>query len=176
MVAVGALSYALLGLVVQKARSGYELRKVFALTPMRRFSNSPGAIYPALARLEDLGYVKATRESGKNPRGRRRFAATPAGRAALRRWVAAPLERADVVDRNAEIMLRLSFLDDACGEAERAPFLSAYRQHLRSYLDELRAYQSSVRGVLSGSAMLALESGIRSVESQVEWVSDALRR
>ena len=49
---VSLLGYALLGLLHQKPSSGYALRRVFATTPMGTFSDSPGAIYPALGRLE----------------------------------------------------------------------------------------------------------------------------
>jgi len=48
---ITVLGYALLGLLQQKAQSGYELRKVFAETAMGNYSSSPGAIYPALERL-----------------------------------------------------------------------------------------------------------------------------
>jgi DNA-binding PadR family transcriptional regulator len=48
---ISILGYALLGLIHQKPSSGYDLRKTFTETAMGSFSNSPGAIYPALARL-----------------------------------------------------------------------------------------------------------------------------
>ena len=58
------LGYALLRLLYQKSRSGYDLRKVFAETAMGNYSSSPGAIYPALQRLEVdqlvLGRVEET--------------------------------------------------------------------------------------------------------------------
>ena len=38
--------------------SGYDLRKIFTTTAMGSFSDSPGAIYPALARLEANGLVR----------------------------------------------------------------------------------------------------------------------
>jgi DNA-binding PadR family transcriptional regulator len=47
------LGYTLMGLLHQKALPGYELRKVFATTRLSSFSDSPGSIYPALARLEN---------------------------------------------------------------------------------------------------------------------------
>jgi len=53
-----ALAFALLGLIGQEPRSGYDLRKFFSSTPMISFSDSPGAIYPALRRLEQRGLVR----------------------------------------------------------------------------------------------------------------------
>ena len=54
------LGFALLGLLEERPRSGYDLRKVFAQTAMGTFSDSPGAIYPALGRLEKRGLVRGT--------------------------------------------------------------------------------------------------------------------
>jgi len=41
---VSVLGYALLGLLQQQDRSGYDLRKIFSTTPMKSFSDSPGSI------------------------------------------------------------------------------------------------------------------------------------
>ena len=54
------LSLAILGLIAQAPCSGYDVRKVFATTPMGHFSASPGAIYPALKRLEKEGLIGGT--------------------------------------------------------------------------------------------------------------------
>jgi len=58
MTKVPLLGYALLGLIHQKPSSGYDLRKTFAETAMGNYSDSPGAIYPALERLESQGLVR----------------------------------------------------------------------------------------------------------------------
>src|ERR1019366_772892 len=79
------LGYALMGLLHQKARSGYELRKVFATTPIGTFSDSPGSIYPALARLEKRRWIRAAGETGDNPRQRKRFSLALAGLREYRR-------------------------------------------------------------------------------------------
>jgi len=64
--AIPLLGYALLGLLHQKERSGYDLRKVFTHTPVKHFSDSPGAIYPALRRLERR---RSAHGSGSRKRG-----------------------------------------------------------------------------------------------------------
>ncbi|HEX3968204.1 MAG TPA: PadR family transcriptional regulator, partial [Edaphobacter sp.] len=53
------LGHALLGLIYQQPLSGYDVKKIFASTPMAGFSDSPGAIYPALRRLEKSGLVRS---------------------------------------------------------------------------------------------------------------------
>ena len=59
MISYSILGYALLGLIYQQPLSGYDVKKIFASTPMAGFSDSPGAIYPALRKVEQLGFVRS---------------------------------------------------------------------------------------------------------------------
>ena len=51
------LELAILGLLWQQPRSGYDLLKLFTETAMGGYSSSPGAIYPALKRLARHGSI-----------------------------------------------------------------------------------------------------------------------
>jgi DNA-binding PadR family transcriptional regulator len=53
------LNLAILGLLSEQDLHGYELRKRLAELPVKRLSVSFGSIYPALAKLERAGMVKA---------------------------------------------------------------------------------------------------------------------
>ena len=77
---IPALGYALLGLLHGKPASGYDLRKVFSSTSMKSYSDSPGAIYPALQQLEDEELVTSGTAGGK-----RTYSLTDAGKAELER-------------------------------------------------------------------------------------------
>ena len=62
---LSTLSLAVLGLIQQEPRSGYDLRKIFSTTPMGHFSTSPGAIYPALKRIEKSGWIRGNIDNNK---------------------------------------------------------------------------------------------------------------
>jgi DNA-binding PadR family transcriptional regulator len=49
----------LLGLICTAPSSGYDLKRIFAATPMGIYQPSSGTLYPALRRLEQKGLVKA---------------------------------------------------------------------------------------------------------------------
>jgi PadR family transcriptional regulator AphA len=174
----GLLDFALLGLITQEPRTGYELRKLFVSTPLRHFSDSPGSIYPALARLQRRVWVKALREKGENPRGRQRFAITPGGTGALRQWVNAPIpdDRNAVVDALSELMLRFSFAGDIGALPAAIAIASALKKHLQQYALELRAMLDSMDATAPLTGPLALENGIRVFEAQARWAHDALQR
>ena len=81
------LGYALMGLIHQKPSSGYDLRKVFAETAMGNYSSSPGAIYPALERLETAGLIRGTVEEMGGMRRRKLYHLSPSGLTALKGWL-----------------------------------------------------------------------------------------
>ncbi len=49
----------LLGVIADEPRSGYGLRKLFGSSPASVYQPSPGALYPALRRLEGRGLLRA---------------------------------------------------------------------------------------------------------------------
>jgi len=75
----GDLKLVILRLLNEKPRHGYEIIKELEERFAGTYSPSPGAVYPTLTMLEDLGYARATPEEG----GKRIYEITPEGRAYL---------------------------------------------------------------------------------------------
>ncbi len=67
-----AFEQVLLGLVCLSPASGYDLKRIFAATPMGVYQPSSGALYPALRRLEAKGQVRAMAPGGASESARRR--------------------------------------------------------------------------------------------------------
>jgi DNA-binding PadR family transcriptional regulator len=172
--AIGLLGYALLGLLQQKSASGYELRKIFTETPLGSFSDSPGAIYPALRRLEVGGFIRGKIEKASGLRQRKVLQITPTGLTELRTWLTQPVAHADVASRLNELMLRFAFLDTAAGEAATLEFLQSIEAALRSYIPTLKTFLKSHAAKMPRSGRLALESGILGYEAQFLWASRAI--
>uniref|UniRef100_A0AAU2VDE5 PadR family transcriptional regulator n=1 Tax=Streptomyces sp. NBC_00003 TaxID=2903608 RepID=A0AAU2VDE5_9ACTN len=85
-------AWAVLGLLsFPGERTGYELKK-WADGSLRFFYWSPAIsqIYAELRRLEALGYVTSRRSGPEEPRARRRYAISEAGRRALAAWADSP--------------------------------------------------------------------------------------
>jgi DNA-binding PadR family transcriptional regulator len=168
------LAFALLGLVSQKPCSGYDLRKFFSSTPMTSFSDSPGAIYPALRRLERRGLIRGQVEAGKGRRERRLFQVTPRGQAEFRRWLLQSVTRNDVVHHPDALMLRFAFMDESMGRATALRFLKAFHKELASYIPTLHQYLKANRSAMPLSGRLALESGILGYETLFHWTEAAI--
>ncbi|GAB2543580.1 PadR family transcriptional regulator [Rhodanobacter koreensis] len=75
----GDLKLLLLALIEQQPRHGYELIRTIEDMFHGQYSPSPGAIYPTLTMLEELGYAEVTNEQG----GRKLYAITATGRTYL---------------------------------------------------------------------------------------------
>ncbi|SFS19844.1 DNA-binding transcriptional regulator, PadR family [Dyella sp. OK004] len=75
----GDLKLLLLALIEQQPRHGYELIRTIEEMFHGNYSPSPGAIYPTLTMLEELGYAQVENEQG----GRKLYAITAAGSAFL---------------------------------------------------------------------------------------------
>jgi len=171
-----SLGYAILGLlhVHGGAQTGYALQKIFEDTPMRIYSGSPGAIYPALQRLEENGLVAgATHDVGPVKRARG-YRPTTEGTRALRDHVTRPIERRDVESGMDELMLRFVFLGLVADAAATQAFLDDLEAHLESYLDELNANASQLEEKGAGMhARLALEAGLQTYRAHLRWARAA---
>jgi DNA-binding PadR family transcriptional regulator len=173
--ALSLLEGALLGLIHDEPSSGYALRKVFQDTPMFHFSDSPGSIYPALRRLEARGTLRSTVEGARTLRPRQVFRLTPAGSAALRAWLSAPVTRETVVQGLDGAMLRFAFLDRVLGPEATAGFLAALARELAAHVAALEGFHETQARALPLTGRLALESGIDGYKARLAWARRAAR-
>lgn len=169
---MGGLSCALLGLLSQNPASGYDLRKEFSPTLLGNFSDSPGAIYPALARLEKAGLIRGKVQRA-GPRQRKLFRITPAGASELRAWLARPVAAFAVARKMDELMLRFVLLESVAGPAATLNFLLSLKKAVASFLGTLRE-RDSPRFERSTSETLALQNAIACWIAHSRWTDDAI--
>jgi DNA-binding PadR family transcriptional regulator len=164
-----------MGLLHEKPSSGYDLRKIFSSTSMGSFSDSPGAIYPALERLEKQGLLRAKIEEGSGLRRRKVYRPTPKGLAELKQWLESPLTRDLLIRSLSEVMLRFAFIEAVFDSAAAIRFLQQLKSLLLDFIPELKAQLDMLRGKIPLSGRLALECGIKGYEAQLEWASAGIK-
>ncbi len=170
------LDFALLGLLHQGPRSGYDLRKAFTSSPLAHFSDSPGAIYPALLRLRGRGWIEPVTSGPIGGRGRQPFRLTARGRRSLLAWLESPPTRDEVVYEPDALILRFAFMSQALPVAAPVRFLRAFRAEAQSYVVELERYLKEAGAEMTPSGRLAFESGIEGFRGRVRWSRRAERR
>lgn len=154
--------------------SGYDLRKFFATTAMGSFSDSPGAIYPALRRLEASGWVRSQVQESDSLRKRRLFRITPEGLGAFKTWLGKPVLRDDVVRRIGDLMLRFAFMEQALGTEHAARFLGELAREIGDYIPTLQQYLEAHAHEMPLSGRLALECGIQEYETRLRWARTSI--
>ncbi len=75
----GELRLAILALVAEKPRYGYEVIKELGERVGGDYSPSPGVVYPTLTMLEEMGYASASQDQA----GRKLYTLTPEGEKVL---------------------------------------------------------------------------------------------
>lgn len=170
------LGYALLGLIAMKPSTGYELRKIFETTPMGSYSSSPGAIYPALRKLQAAKVVRTREIVGKTARTAQQMSITPSGQRTLETWLRR-LPMSDDVERDMNaILLRFSYLDIL----NDLDFSIQFVEHLETILiDRLRFVREIQQGILRNGPVhgrLALACGVDVLEAHLEWSRISLRQ
>ena len=103
-----SLDYAILGLVNQQPQTGYGIRKAFETTALGNYSSSPGVIYPALKRLQELGLVV---NATINDTNKKKFHCTEEGESILKEWLLKPIEVTDIAKYLNDLLLRFAFME-----------------------------------------------------------------
>jgi DNA-binding PadR family transcriptional regulator len=166
------LDYCILGLLSAEPMSGYSIRMAFEKTPIGNFSSSPGAIYPALRRLEKLRLVE--RKKNNDKRGRL-FALTNKGFDAIYKWILLPVTREDVSKNRDGILLRVAFMDSAgMTRKNKQTLLLSFRKAVADYIVELTEYDMQPSHSITPSGRLALQHGIESYKATLKWISRAI--
>jgi len=172
---LSTLSLAILGLIAQKAQSGYDVRKMFSTTPMGHFSSSPGAIYPALKRIESNGWVRGRIDNKKTLRPKLVYKLTKKGQDVLRRHLLQTVTRDDVIWHMDDLMLRFAFMGDVLEREETLRFLKEFVSEVESYLLSLRQYLNEVRESMPLNGKLAMKQGIDSYKMNATWAKGAIK-
>ena len=160
-------------LFLAEGQSGYDVRRLFQTTPVGLFSDSPGAIYPALARLERAGLFIS--EAQASARRRRVYRRTPAGSAALDEWLRAPITAEAVERRPHEIDLRYVLLAFRLGGGNARRFLDEAAQAFDRRIAELEAFRAA-NSAIGAPSLDALDLGIRLFRTRLRWCRDTQRR
>ncbi|MEV8015777.1 PadR family transcriptional regulator [Streptomyces sp. NPDC086554] len=160
-------AWAVLGLLsFPGERTGYELKK-WADASLRFFYWSPAIsqIYAELRRLEGLGYATSRRSGPEEPRTKRTYAITEAGRAALAGWAGGADVGPPVLKHPLLLRVWLGHLADPDGLREQ---VNEHIARTRAELAQVREALARAEGLESWShPQIALRWSVRRLESEL---------
>lgn len=159
---------AILGLLSQRSRYGYELLQAFkALAGGRETWNlKPAQVYTTLLRLKESGLITEDESAvGETPE-KRRYAITPAGQEELQRWFESPVRAEPQRD---EFFLKL-MLALATDQADPRRLIYTQRASLFQELHRLAALRMTLDPSTSLAHILLLDQAVMHLEADLRWL------
>lgn len=180
-----SFEHILLGLICTAPSSGYDLKRIFAFTPMGLYQPSSGALYPALRRLEVRGMVQAQAESslaGRSSRHRRVYEPTPAGLAVHTSWLHTPVEAATVARDLGLHLMRFVMMEHLLPPEEVLTFLRSLADALGAFTAGLEKYagldgleqHTRDKDIHDRHPRLALDHGLAIHRASLHWAEHAI--
>jgi DNA-binding PadR family transcriptional regulator len=171
---------AILGLLAQRPRHGYELHDAFEalVGGEQNWDIKPAQVYATLSRLEKKGLiVEEGIEQDTGPE-KRIYAVSPAGRAELQAWFARPVESDHQRD---EFFLKL-MLSLAAGDGDPNKVIYAQRANLYRELHAVTAQRARIDPRTDLAHILLLDQVVMHLEADLRWLEmvearlDTIRR
>ena len=164
----------LLGVIASEPRSGYGLKKMFSSSPASVYQPSPGALYPALRRLEERGLLHAEKQVSSGRRALRLYQLTDAGLPVFLEWLRTPVVPETVGAELGQHLMRFSLMEGYLERAEVIAFLADLGGALDGFVRGMEQFMALRRGMLREHALLAVEHGIVVHRASLEWVRSAI--
>jgi DNA-binding PadR family transcriptional regulator len=170
-----SFEHILLGLICMAPSSGYDLKRVFAVTPMGIYQPSSGALYPALRRLERKGLIQAQGPAGagQSVRHRRVYEPTQPGRATHTSWLRSPVEPATVSRDLGLHLMRFVMMEHLFPREDVLGFLQILADALAALIAELDQYPAATDHD-NRHPRLALDHGLAVHRASLQWAEHTI--
>jgi DNA-binding PadR family transcriptional regulator len=159
---------AILGLLAQKPRHGYELRAAFsAVVGGANWDVKPAQIYTTLERLQESGLVQTKSDLGEGREPDRRiYAITRDGRGALKEWFAdgVPTEH-----QRDEFFVKL-MIGLVSGEADPSKIIQTQRARLYQELHDATTQRDIYDPHSEMAHIFLLDKTIMHLEADLRWL------
>ena len=194
------LEITLMCLLARGGNTGSGLVRILRECPIGGHGQSPGAVYPALQRLEEAeflqrrlwrssrrrlcGWTRTGFEGRYFPKKRQQaYVLTYRGIAELRRWAREPVTRADMLERPDFLLLKYLMIPGLIGTAATRRFLDQYERTAREiagdtqrYVDWFQVDASGSERDMSATVRRAFELTIDVLRARLHWADRAMSR
>jgi DNA-binding PadR family transcriptional regulator len=159
---------ALLGLLAQKPRHGYELRAAFeAVVGYGAWDVKPAQVYTTLDRLEEAGLVERTSDLGEGEEPARRiYSLTPEGRSSLQEWLASGVPAGHQRDEfYVKLMVALAY-----EEGDPSRLIHTQRLRLFDELHDVTVRRDTLDPRTEIAQILLMDKAIMHLEADLRWL------
>lgn len=160
-----SVKYALLGLLAEQPRHGYELRGAFEELMGGSWTLNIGQVYSTLSRLERDGLITSEVVPQDLVPDRKVYAVTDVGRKELERWLSEPTD--GPVRLKNEVFVKVA-VGDLLDDGDPATLLARQRAQYLQRLSELSALADDEE--LDDRTKLLVEGARLHVEADLRWL------
>jgi DNA-binding PadR family transcriptional regulator len=164
-----SVRYAILGLISQKPRHGYETRVAFEslVGGDENWEVKPAQIYTTLDRLEEAGLVERSSDLGEGEEPSRRvYRITPQGEAALQEWFASGVVP---VHQRDEFFIKL-IIGLASGRADPERLIQTQRALLFQEMHAATNQRDEYDSRAEMAQILLIDKVIMHLEADLRWL------
>ncbi|MFD2757608.1 PadR family transcriptional regulator [Gulosibacter faecalis] len=169
------MRFVLLGLLLQRPCSAYELRKQFTTGISLFYSASLGSIQRALEVLEAKGLVEKHRSTDTG-RPKNLYVITGPGREAWREWMRSPITESDV----EQVTLAKIYLLGSMPREEQEGVLTVIRGRVTTDLERLVRLREEIHATTvpeqhrqtAHYRLATLDYGVRAHELMADWLDE----
>jgi PadR family transcriptional regulator AphA len=166
-----SLKYALLGLLAESPKYGYEIKQKFEGALGNVWSVSYGQLYPTLRRLSELDWVTKKTAPGKKAAEKNIYSITAKGKKKLDEWLLKPLRTNYKV--KDEFTLRFLFFD----KIPREKVLAYLRSQQKKTVMQKENFQRtlvSIREEINFFLQAIIRKGIIHLEAENQWLEEVI--
>lgn len=170
---VNKTRYAILGMLLEEPRSGYEIKSLMERSTAYFWRESDSTIYPMLKRLAQEGKVQLAEVVHRGKRKREIFAITEAGKEEFRAW----LESSTGPEvRRSEFLLKLFF---ATAESDQRRLLLEELESAQKTYEEFKRIEERLAGLPDSPEkavrLKSLRHGMAHLALDIEWFEEEVR-
>lgn len=166
-----SLKYALLGLLAENPKYGYEIKQEFEGALGNVWSVSYGQLYPTLRRLSEVRWVTKQTAPGKKAAEKNIYSITPKGKQKLDEWLLRPLRSSYKV--KDEFTLKFLFFDKLPKE-KVLEYLKAQQKKTVMQKENFQRTLVSIREDLNFFLQAIIRKGIIHLEAEIQWLEEVV--
>jgi DNA-binding PadR family transcriptional regulator len=166
-----SLKFALLGLLAESPKYGYELKRRFEGALGNVWSVSYGQLYPTLRRLSELGWVTKKTEPGKKAADKNIYSITDKGRRKLDEWLLKPVRSSYRL--KDEFTLRFLFFSKLA-PGHVLEYLKEYQKRTAEQRAGFQKTLESLQGEIDFFLQGIIRKGIVHLEAEERWLEEVI--
>jgi len=166
-----SLKFALLGLLAEGPKYGYEIKQEFEGALGNVWSVSYGQLYPTLRRLSELEWVTKRTAPGKKAAEKNIYSITPKGKKKLDEWLLKPLRSNYKV--KDEFTLKFLFFD----KLPKDKVVEYLRNQQKKTILQKESFQRALLSIQDGLSFYLqaiIRKGIIHLEAENQWLEEVV--